>query len=444
MKKALSKALCMISIAAMLLGMSSCANNGQAKIDTNQPGSESKSEANNNGTQNKVTLKLWHMWVSDSDGNKKPFLNVLKHVEEQFKDVELIVEGIDNESYKTKLKNSVSTNQLPDIFFTWSAGFSKPFVDSGKVLALDEYMGDIKDKLLPGITDSMTYDGKVYGLPYQMQVAPLYCNKELFDKYSVKIPETYEELLNAISIFSKQGITPMINGAKELWPAMFYYDILALRIAGAQQCTDALNKKSSFDSPEFIEAAAKLAELSKAGAFGENPLKLSYDTGNNQFAEGKAAMLFNGNWVAGIVESETSQVKGKIIATKFPLVSGGKGTATEYLGGAGDGFMVSSNTPNKELAVKVVKFIAEDMAREAYLANAGMPGWKVDVDDSNISPMVKEIVNMTKDSTSWVLWWDVFLEAADADIHKNLVVELIAGQISPEDFAKEMQKLNEK
>ncbi len=440
MRRALSKALCVISIAAMLFGMSACANNGEAKIDTKQP----ESETDNNGTQDKVTLKLWHMWVSDSDGNKKPFENVLKHVEEQFKDVELIVEGIDNESYKTKLKNSVSTNQLPDIFFTWSAGFSKPFVESGKVLPLDEYIGDIKSKLLPGITDSMTYDGKVYGLPYQMQVAPLYCNKELFEHNGVKIPETYEELLTAVSVFSKKGITPMVNGAKELWPAMFYYDILALRTAGAQQCINALNKKASFNSPEFIDAAAKLVELSKAGAFGENPLKLSYDSGNNQFAEGKAAMLFNGNWVAGVVESETSQVKGKIIATKFPLISGGKGIATEYFGGAGDGFMVSSNTPNKDVAVKVVKFIAEDMAREAYLANAGMPGWNVQVDDSNVSPMVKQMVNMTKDSTAWVLWWDVFLEAADADIHKNLVVELIAGQISPEDFAKEMQKLNEK
>ncbi|OPZ90630.1 MAG: Multiple sugar-binding protein precursor [Firmicutes bacterium ADurb.Bin419] len=444
MKKALSKALCVISIAALLFGMSACANNGEAKTDTNQPVSEKKSETDNNGAKDKVTLKLWHMWVSDSDGNKKPFQNVLKHVEEQFKDVELVVEGIDNESYKTKLKNSVSTNQLPDIFFTWSAGFSKPFVESGKVLALDEYIGDLKGKLLPGITDSMTYDGKVYGLPYQMQVAPLYCNKELFEQNGVKIPETYEELLTAVNTFSKKGITPMVNGAKELWPAMFYYDILALRTAGAQQCINALNKKSSFDSPEFIDAAAKLVELSKAGAFGENPLKLSYDSGNTQFAEGKAAMLFNGNWVAGVVESETSQVKGKIIATKFPLISGGKGIATEYLGGAGDGFMVSSNTPNKDLAVKVVKFIAEDMAREAYLANAGMPGWNVQVDDSNISPMVKQMVNMTKDSTAWVLWWDVFLESADADIHKNLVVELIAGQISPEDFAKEMQKLNDK
>ncbi|HOQ36667.1 MAG TPA: extracellular solute-binding protein [Acetivibrio sp.] len=440
MKKVFDKIVCMAITLVLFLNLSACTNSGKAKDVDDKQNPQTKIEGNN---QNKVKLSLWHMWVSDSDGNKKPFQTVLKHVEEKFPNVELVVEGIDNESYKKKLKNAMATNQIPDIFFTWSAGFSKPFVENGKVLALDEYIGDIKDKLLPGITDSMTYGGKVYGLPYQMQVAALYCNKELFDQNGVKIPENYEELLTAVKAFSEKGITPMVNGAKELWPAMFYYDILALRTAGPQLCNDALNKKASFDSPEFIDAARRLVELTKAGAFGENPLGLSYDNGNIMFAEGKAAMLFNGNWVAGIVEGDTSKVKGKIIAVKFPLINDGKGSLTEYLGGAGDGFMVSADTPNKELAVEVAKFIAEDMARESYLANAGMPGWIVQVDDSKVSPMVKQMVNMTQDSTAWILWWDVFLEGEDAEIHKNLVVELIAGQISPEDFAKEMQKLNE-
>ena len=139
----------------------------------------------------------------------------------------------------------------------------------------------------------------------------------------------------------------MVNGAKDLWPAMFYYDILALRTAGPQLCNDALNKNASFDSPEFIDAARRLVELTKAGAFGENPLGLSYDNGNIMFAEGKAAMLFNGNWVAGIVEGDSSKVKGKIVAVKFPLIDGGKGSFTDYLGGAGDGLWLVPTHPIK-------------------------------------------------------------------------------------------------
>ena len=51
---------------------------------------------------------------------------------------------------------------------------------------------------------------------------------------------------------------------------------------------------------------------------------------------------------------------------------------------------------------------------------------------------------MVKESTGYVLAWDTFLEGADADTHKNLVAEIFAGTKTPEDFAKGMQKLNEK
>jgi raffinose/stachyose/melibiose transport system substrate-binding protein len=297
--------------------------------------------------------------------------------------------------------------------------------------------------MLAGITDNFTYDGKVYGIPYQMQVAPLFCNTELFDKYKVKIPENYEELLTAVKTFKENKVTPLICGAKDLWPAMFYYDVLALRTAGSKLSNEALAGKASFNTPEFIDAANKLAELTKAGAFGSNAMSVSWDNANVDFAQGKGAMLFNGNWVAGNVSAETSAVKGKIVAKKFPIVTGGKGSATEYLGGAGDGYMINSETKNPELAAKVLLFIAEKLAHDMYEANTGLPGWKVQVDESKISPLSKQISDMTKDSTGFTLWWDVFMEASDADTHKNLVVELIGGQITPENFAKEMQKLNE-
>ena len=67
----------------------------------------------------------------------------------------------------------------------------------------------------------------------------------------------------------------------------------------------------------------------------------------------------------------------------------------------------------------MAKFIAEDMARESYLANAGMPGWIVQVDDSKVSPMVKQMVNMTQDSTAG-FFGGMYSWKKDAEIHKIL------------------------
>jgi len=436
MKRISKKLLCLFAAVALSASIGGC-----GKTD-NQGGEATKAPDGGSDTTQKPVLKMWHITPSDAEGNRTILLNAIKEAEEKY-NVVIEETGTENEQYKTKIKSAMSGTGGPDIFFTWAAGFSQPFVDGGKVIPLDEYLPDVQDKLLTGITDNFTYDGKVYGVPYQMQVGPLFCNTELFEKYDVKIPETYEELLTAVQKFKDNDVTPMICGAKDLWPAMWYYDVLALRTAGAELCNDALSGKASFDSPEFIDAAAKLVELTEMGAFGPSTMSVSWDNANVDFAQGKGAMLFNGNWVAGNVTAETSTVNGKIVAKKFPIIDGGKGSATEYFGGAGDGYMINSETKDPKLAADVLFFICEKLAHDMYEANTGLPGWKVEVDESKISPLTKEISDMTKDSTGWVLWWDVFLEGADADTHKNLVVELMAGQITPEQFAKQMQKFNE-
>jgi len=440
MKRISKKLLCLFAAMTLTASMVGC---GKTNPPEGGATTAPESGTGSTGSTEKPVLKMWHITPSDAEGNRTILLNAIKAAEEKF-NVKIEETGTENEQYKTKIKSAMAGNSGPDLFFTWAAGFSQPFVDGGKVLALDDYLGEAKDKLLAGITDNFTYNGKVYGIPYQMQVGALFCNTELFDKYNVKIPETYEELLTAIKVFKDNGVTPLICGAKDLWPAMWYYDVLALRTAGAQLCNDALMGKASFDSPEFVLAAEKLVELTKAGAFGPNAMSVSWDNANVDFAQGKGAMLFNGNWVTGNVNAETSTVKGKIKAVRFPTISGGKGNMTEYFGGAGDGYMINSATKDPKLAADVLLFICEKLAHDMYEANTGLPGWKVEVDESKINPLTKEISDMTKDSTAWNLWWDVFMEGAAADTHKNLVVELMAGQITPEQFAKEMQKLNEK
>jgi raffinose/stachyose/melibiose transport system substrate-binding protein len=436
MKRISKRVACLFAALTLVLSMGGCGK----KPD--QDGTTDPQVTSGGSSAEKPVLKMWHITVADTDGNRTILLNAIKAAEEKF-NVKIEEVGTENEAYKTKIKSAMSSDTGPDLFFTWAAGFSKPFVDAGKVLQLDDYMADFKDQLLPGITDNFSYDGKVYGLPYQMQVAPLFCNKEMFEKNNVKIPETYDELLTAVKTFAAKGITPMMCGAKDMWPAMFYYDVLALRTAGAQQCNDTLSGKGSFTAPEFVEAAKKLQELANAGAFGKDALAVSWDEAQNGFAAEKAAMIFNGNWVSGTANADSSAAKGKVIVTKFPSIPGGKGTQTEYFGGAGDGYMINSKTKDPKLAVDVLAFLLQKLAADMYEANTGMPGWKVSVDESKVNQMTKDMVNMTNDATAWNIWWDVFLEGAKADTHKNLVVELMTNKITPEDFCQQMQELME-
>ena len=394
------------------------------------------------------TVTVWTLWPeSVQDTNAIAFHEALESAKTDMPDIIIEHDGTENEAYKTKIKTAMAADEVPDVFFAWGAGFVKPFVEADKVLALDDYIAKdgVLDKMEGGANGFFTFNGKIYGLTGYGWVASLYCNKELFDKAGAKIPDTYDEFKDAIVKLKKAGIVPISVGEKDRWPGMFWQNAFAIRTAGAAECNKALAGEASFDTPDFVKSAALLKELVDMGAFADGVLGLSYDEANAFFLQGKAAMSYMGNWFAGDIMGTNSTVSDKIIAKKFPVLSDGKGGATEFLGGAIDGLCVSKSAKNKEASVKVAAYLMQHIAMNLQKKGEGIPTWKVsDIKSEKINPVVEQIKELVKGSTGWVLAWDTFLSGADADDHKNLIAEIFGGKLSPEDFAKKMQAMNEK
>lgn len=391
-----------------------------------------------------VTLKFWHLWTTPAEANKVAIDQVLTNFKKAYPNIKIEVDAVENETYKTKLRTAIAANEAPDVFFTWGGGFSKPFVEAGMLLDLTPYIEDCKDRIVNGSLTYMTYNEKVYAMPFSLWAGIMYCNQELFEKYNVKIPETFSQLLDAVKVFRAKGVTPLEVGEKDRWPGMFYQNILAIRTAGVRLSNDALAKKASFNQPAFIQSAELLQQLVKAGAFDSGCLGINRDESEANFRMGKAAMYFNGSWVAGSLNpQEAPAVYGKIVAKPFPKVEGAKGDQNGFLGGAVDCFAVNAKTKHPQEAVRFVKYVAEQQATIGYQIGALLPAWKVKVDESKLPELTIQISNLVKEATGFVLAWDTFLEGAAADVHKNLVQQIFAGMISPEKFAAEMQKLNQ-
>lgn len=414
-------------VGSMLLSLTGCQS-------TSKSGTASKGGS----TSDKVTLTFWN--IATTDPGKTAVNKVVDKWNKANPNIQIVTSVTENNAYKTKIKAAVAGGSAPDIMYSWAGGFMKPFVDAGKVLPLDSYLNDgTKDKLLPGALTNVTYNGKIYGLTYNQQAGALYVNKEMFDKNGIKIPTTFEELLTAVKSFRAKGITPMALGEKDEWPGMWYYDMIALRTAGSKLSLDALNKKVSFDNPGFVSAAEKLQQLVKAKAFDPGVLSVTRDDSIVQLTQGKIPMYFGGNFDAGTIDA--SAMKGKIIAVKFPSITGGSGDSKDYLGGGADSLLVSANTKNKDAAVKAAKYLAQNLSSQFYLSGAGLPEWKYDdIDQSKIDPLSKQIMNdIVTGAKSSVPAWDLYLEGADAQNHQDLVAKIFGGQITPAEFAKQMQ-----
>jgi len=389
-----------------------------------------------------IVLTMWD--VSATAEEARVITPIIERWNTENPNVQIRREGFDNESYKIKIKTAIAANEAPDLFFSWGAGFSQPFVDAGKVLALDGYLSDeVKNNALDGVLTNSIYNGNIYALPYNMWFGVFYCNTELFEQYNIKLPDTYDELLHAVREFRKHGVGPIGVGVNDRWTAMFYHNILALRTAGADLCNDALNQRARFDEPEFLEAVQRLDELVKAGAFIDGHLGLGWDDMRELFKQGQIPMMFQGTWLTGELEMDDCPVKGKVVARKFPVIEGASGTGTEYLGGSVDVFMVSANTKHKNEAVRALEYICQFLSEDGFTEGIGLPVYKGGADLSQMDRLTVQASKLVEDSTGFVLAWDTFLVGADAQLHLNLVQEIFAGVLTPESFVEKMQNINE-
>ncbi len=389
----------------------------------------------------KVTLNVWHQWANDTNDLKKIYDEAVKKYQSEHTNVTIKTDTLDTEAYKTKINTAFAGNtEDVDVFYYWGGGKAKKFADAGKLLPIDQYIDGVKDKIQPGSTTAFQFDGKTYALPMFSWNMVLYCNKEIFDQNGVKVPETYDELLDASKKLSAKGITPLVVGAKDGWNAAFVYEALALREVGAAKINSYLSGKGDFSDPGYAEAAKKLQELNAAGAFGKSPLATSHDEADSAFAAGKAAMRLMGSWYAGnIYTGKDSKVAGKVVAAKIPMVAG-KGNATEFAGGFIEAFFINNNTKNKEEAAKFAIYINEVMGKAAAENSLGFSGWKGTIDSSKLNPLTKEIAEQVKTSTSSVLAWDTSLDEETTTTHLEAVQALFGNKMTPEQFVKAHQK----
>lgn len=402
-----------------------------------------QNETSNSDGVEKVTV--WTLWTDGTDDvNAVAFRKALESAKTDLPGIVIEHDGIANESYKTKIKTAIAADEQPDVFFAWGAGFVKPFVDAGKILPLDEYLTDgTSDRIKGGANTNFTFGGKTYGLTFSQWVASLFCNQELFDKYGVKIPETYDELLTAVEVFNENGIIPITVGEKDLWPGMFWQNAFAVRTAGADASNAALAGEGSFDTPDFVKSAQLLKDLVKAGGFVNGALGLDSNEAGALLLEGKAAMYFMGNWFAGDIAGHDSDLISNIKAARFPTIENGKGDNTQYLGGSIDGLCVSKTANNLDAATTVVKYLMEQVSRNLAEVGEGIPTWDTDdVVSLKSNPVVSQVKELIGNSTGYVLAWDTFLSGADADDHKNYVAELFGQNLSAEEFASKMQAIN--
>ena len=244
-----------------------------------------------------VTLTLWSI-ATESDSSHQAFVDAIASFEAAHPGVKIEHVTTANEAYKTKIKAAMSSGEgLPDIFFTWGMGFLGEFVNAGRVYCVDAEYENYKDELPEAMTVNVTYDGKMYGVPYTMSLITLYANMDLLAQVGYdEIPATYEDMMACCEALKAAGIIPFGVSGKELWCLSEYVEPLVIKSIGGQKLRDIYNGEASWNDPGMVKAIEAFQGMVENEYFDPSASALGNDEVKNNFIAGKYAFYQNGSW----------------------------------------------------------------------------------------------------------------------------------------------------
>ncbi|HTK11434.1 MAG TPA: substrate-binding domain-containing protein [Ktedonobacteraceae bacterium] len=358
-----------------------------------------------------------------------------------------------NDPYKQKLQVAMGAHTAPDIFFGWGGGVLKNYIDANDVYDLTSDLNadtTWKQKYIPAVMSAVTFDGKIYGVPNSgVQPVVFFYNKELFSKYKLNAPQTWSDLLKAVTTLKKNNITPISLAGGSKWPYLMYEEYLVDRFGGP----DALNavlagQANSWSQDAFIKANTAIQQLVDLGAFGTTFSSVIADT--NQDAAllytGKAGMMLQGSWNFPVVKTNSPDfiTSGKLGWFPFPAVDGGKGDIANVAGNPCNFYSISKTAKSPQDCVTYLKTaVLSDAEIKTFITLGDVPavqGIESQLASAENGDWLQYQYNLVQKAPHYQLSWDQALAPTPAQALLTNLDQLFLKQITPKQFSDNMNK----
>jgi multiple sugar transport system substrate-binding protein len=249
-----------------------------------------------------------------------------------------------------KLTTAFAGNAGPDVFFMSPGDFLK-YANSGLALDLTSYYTDeLKADFLPSALDAVTVNGKIVGIPFEIELLGLYYNKDMFAAANVQPPKTWNELIEATKTLTKGKVAGLlIEPNKGYYQNFTWYPFLW---QGGGGIIDVATKKGIFEGPAVENALKLWGDLVKAGAPAKITIPGTWDL--SLLGQGNVAMQICGTWAIAVLEDpKNGYSETNIGLVPLPIPDNGK-AATDA---GGWKFMVNANSKNADAAAKFAMWV---------------------------------------------------------------------------------------
>ena len=208
------------------------------------------------------------------------------------------LEMVPNDSMAV-LRSRMASGQAPELIQLQSYAAVFEFAQAGWLADLTKE--PVLTKVAANTKTAVTYKGKIYALPMDVAGIGIIYNKDIFKKYNLQPPTTFNQLRAICAALKKNKITPFASMFKVNWSLGHFLSMAHTTLAGPKVLPwiEAMNQgKGSFADPVNPTELFRLLDFYKANS---DPKAAEFDWNEQQasFAKGEAAMMVQGLWSYG-------------------------------------------------------------------------------------------------------------------------------------------------
>jgi ABC-type glycerol-3-phosphate transport system substrate-binding protein len=365
----------------------------------------------------------------------------LSQFEAENPDIKVDMEVIPSAQFAAKIQLMKSANTPFDALYVFDHILSQwaAWLDP-----LEGYPGaeELTKAMLPLARQSMTYKGKLYGLPYYTSYFGIIYNEKMLKAAGFDAPpKTYDEWVQQAKAIKAKGLSkaPMIWPVKHTgWGGMWVMNTMVAS-RGGKLLDDDLNV-----TPEALQSLKWWAGTYKEGLSDPNGIELDPNDSARAFMSGDYATLLTANFFAGAQwanDKEKSKVAGfaRLAATPeqrktvgFARMYGINGSSAhkaeawrlvKYLGGtnkAGD-YVTPKQWVEKGALTWGYRGVEKDSGVAASLRSWG-------ADPAQVAANLENAVHMSAVVPFQAVWY------AEWELYANGVLQnVLGGRTSPEE-----------
>lgn len=349
------------------------------------PGSNSGSTDTSTG--NKITYLIGQ---PDTPAELTAIKTNIKTFEKQ-SGVTVDLQTLPSDTLRTVIQTRLRSGNGPDVFtYDTGPGFSGVLAKAGLLYDLSSTYQKDHWTIYNWAKSTVTFSGKTYGIPDQIEEVGLFYNKDMFSQLGLQAPTTLAQLTADAAKIKAAGKIPFATGDKEAWEGGHLLSMALASTVGPAQDQKLVVNQASWQSPGVEQALNVWDQFRKDGYITPSSPAINYDNSNALFYSGKAAMDPTGTW---LIQDFPGTVKFNVGFIPFPSTSGSAPFSTDL----GGGYFMSANSKNVSGSLKFMNYLASQSQGRFEESHYQIPAFPLSgsTNSAKVDPLFTEVVKTT-------------------------------------------------